>query len=499
MANFLTHPSLETIQALLIITNVLSFNMNPGVAYIFLGLVIRMAFSMGLQLNPTGFSDHEGWLRRRVWWAIAWQDSHFSVSYDRPTSTVLCGADIPYGPDSSEDNRSYAETMFHVIKLTQEIIRDRAFNPNKHMSWSTIQRHRDSIIDIVGNSEPHLRKRSACGTERQRHIERLALELHSSYLISELCRPALRETGGYSLDDISPQSSPRHSPPPPANSSSRRKSSRTHSRTPPADPALPTQLRRDCLRGLEGCIAAYVELTKHCEFAARSWIGIQRAVSAAFLLGTLPEAHQEPRIVTLLKELEACIEKLTVEEAAFDSLRSNANDPSIANNTVDGSPSDLEGSVWARSMTKSLDALRKLNATLPSSGPGKGVLQQNLQQQQQQQHQRQHGGVTGGSNNNGARQKMGVRGMYMDGASMQNATHVRLPQPRAQQGQQRGAYPPPAAVGGGGGAGAGTGVKMEPYSPSMAHGQAGGPSAGLVIPAAGATGGATGFGGTHWN
>jgi hypothetical protein len=453
MANFLTHPNLETIQALLIITNVLSYNMNPGVAYIFLGLVIRMAFSMGLQITPTGFSEHESWLRRRVWWAIAWQDSHFSVSYDRPTSTVLCNPEIPYAPESTEDNRNYAETMYNVIKLTQDIIRERTFKPNQRMSWSSIQKYREGVINIVGDATPHLRERSACGSDKQNHIERLALKLHSSYLISELCRPALRETGR--SEDQTPSGTPVGSP----TSSQTRRKSRTSSRSPPADPNLPQQLRRDCLRGLEGTIDAYVELTKHSELAARSWIGIQRAVSAAFLLGTLPEASQEPRIIDLLRELENCIFKLTDEDPAFDALRRN--DPNLTPTT--DHPSTDDSSIWARSMTKSLLTLRQLNASLANNVVGAS---QRLAHPMPR-----HNG-------------MNMTVLHMDGGQMQHP----YPQPHhhGMAMPPRSAYPPLSTGGMGGPPSAG--VKMEHHSPTIGNGvMVGGPSMppGLVIPVSG--------------
>ena len=37
MTNFLSQPSIEAIQTLLVIGNVLSYNMNPGVSYVLLG------------------------------------------------------------------------------------------------------------------------------------------------------------------------------------------------------------------------------------------------------------------------------------------------------------------------------------------------------------------------------------------------------------------------------------------------------------------------------
>lgn len=38
MTNFLSQPSIEAIQTLLVIGNVLSYNMNPGVSYVLLGM-----------------------------------------------------------------------------------------------------------------------------------------------------------------------------------------------------------------------------------------------------------------------------------------------------------------------------------------------------------------------------------------------------------------------------------------------------------------------------
>lgn len=429
MGNFLTHPSLETIQALLVITNVLSYNMNPGVAYIFLGLVVRMAFSMGLQINQSGFSDHESWLRRRTWWAISWQDSHFSVSYDRPSASALCGPDIPYSPGSTPGNRSYAETMFAIIRLTQEVIRERVMKPNARMSWSQIQRCRDGVIQIVSDGAPHLRERSACGNDSQKHTERLALQLHSSYMISELCRPALKEAS----DDNTPNATPAGSP---GAQGQRRKSSRTSSRSPPLDPELAQRLRQDCLRGLERTIAAYVELCERCRFAARSWVGIHRALSAAFLLGTVPEANQEPRIMALLHELESCIATRTINDPGFEATQVGAD--GHGPNAANPAPEQLD-TVWARSMTQSLIALQKLNAALTKH--------------KAESRSRDHSAV-------------GVRGMYMDGQSQRAVTRgqpLRLAMPSSHGHHPD--SPAPSYISAKAGLAMPAGVKQEPYSP----------------------------------
>lgn len=375
MANFLTHPSLNAIQAFLIIGNVLSYNMNPGVSYIFLGLTMRMAFSIGLQADPHRFPASEQYLRGRIWWALAWQDSHFAVSYDRPTSSVFCTPPIPYRKSSTPGHRSYAESMFRIIKLTQEIIRERVLNPRTTMTWATIQAYKDEVARIVSDGGPYLRDRSKCQYLTQ-HLERLALKLHSSYITSELCRPALNQPA-ISPNYDTPRSSsatPAHSPHPGGNA--RRKSSHASTRSPTTstispDASLPAQLRRECVVNLQNTIESFVELHSLSECAARSWIGLQRAISAAFLLGTLPDIHQDPRMHTLLRDLERVISQRTVEDPAFTELSTTGpGSPQRARRTSSADQVPLaESPHWARSMAKSLQALGKMNKAL-NAGAG---------------------------------------------------------------------------------------------------------------------------------
>ncbi|EXJ60551.1 hypothetical protein A1O7_04704 [Cladophialophora yegresii CBS 114405] len=367
MSNFLTHPCLETIEASLIIGNVLSYNMNPGVAYIFLGMTLRMAFSIGLQINSQQFTDAEKWTRRRIWWALAWQDSHFAVSYDRPTSSVLCIPDIPYGKFSSPGDRSYAETMFAIIRLTQEIVRERLLHTRSYMSWDRIQKYTEEITFHVSQGASYLRNRDLCYKMTQ-HLERLALKLHSCYITSELCRPALKEAPSSSnVENLTPVQSPP--------GSSRRKTSGTTGQSPSTsnpDPSTLSHFRTMCIQNLEGAVEAYVELHSLSKFASRSWIGIQRSISAAFLLGTLPETSRDPRRLALLRELEQVISQRTHEDPTFD-LPPDASPSAkrrFSNEAMEGQgPPLAESPHWARSMSKSLNALGKLNAALAGPRP----------------------------------------------------------------------------------------------------------------------------------
>lgn len=234
-----------------------------------------------------------------------------------------------------------------IIKLTQEIIRDRQLNPRTTMTWSTIQVYKQEIARIVADAAVHHRERERCLLTTQ-HLERLALRLHCSYITSELCRPALKETTSHTPGS---GTTPSHSP-----SHNRRKSSHGHNE-------LPLALRADCIVALEATIDAYVELYSYSKFAARSWVGIQRAVSAAFLLGTIHETNTQPRILKLLQNLEQVIHSRTVEDPAF--IDPDLEHSPVAERKLSKPPQPgSQAPQWAKSMTKSLKALSKLNLTL---------------------------------------------------------------------------------------------------------------------------------------
>jgi hypothetical protein len=389
MTNFMSQPSLETIQCFLIIGNVLSYNMNPGVAYILLGMALRMAFTLGLQTDSHQFSGPQQYLRRRVWWALSWQDSHFSMSYDRPSSSALYSPEIPYRRTSVPGFRSYAESMFRIIRLTQEIIKGRMIKPQANLSWSAIQGYKEEVERIVAEGAPHLRERHHCLSKTQ-HLERIALKLHSSYITSELCRPALKE-------HLTAESDSRKSSLSTTATNSERRQSQGKSppqSAPVMGEPLTTQLRRECIANLMLTIDAYLEAHSLATHATRSWIGIQRAISAAFLLGITQESHYDQHIHNLLRNLEAVISELTkMERTFFEAADLHSPVVGHASNVpygdVDGGSRNKLSSLTsapvlddyakesiskaphrARTVTQSLRALSKLNGALatPRSG-----------------------------------------------------------------------------------------------------------------------------------
>jgi hypothetical protein len=374
MTNFVSQPTIEAMKTLLIIGNVLSYNMNPGVSYVILGMTLRMGLVLGLHVESNRFSLAERYTREHVWWSMAWQDSHFSLSYDRPSTTAICQPEIAFRQDSGPGEYDYFETMSRIISLTLEIVRGRMLSPQYPMSFKAIQTYKEGIQKILVDAAPHLRDRKYCLSSMD-HLQRLALKVHASYITSELCRPALKAVAG------------------------------------DADP-LTTKVRKDCVSSLIGTVESYIELHSFSTHGSRSWITLQRAISSAFLLAVIEESKSEPQVWRLLRQLESVIADRANAETEFDGSDTRTNKIAAASppqgttvqavssasfNTIPGvtnaplSISDpfsgpattaVPASVaadtrtqWAKPLTKSLRALQKLNAafskgSFPWSGSG---------------------------------------------------------------------------------------------------------------------------------
>ncbi|KAF7715702.1 Cellobiose response regulator ClbR2-like protein [Penicillium ucsense] len=280
MTNFLSQPTIEAIQTLLVIGNVLSYNMNPGISYVLLGMTLRMGLALGLHVESSRFSPLERYRRRHVWWSMAWQDSHFSLSYDRPSTTAVSQPEIAYREGSTAGDLSYFETLCRVISLALEVVRIRMLSPHTQITYESIQAYKERIQRIMIEAKPHLRDAQYCSNSTE-HLERVVLKLHSSYFSSELCRPSLKPTAD-------------------------------------ANNAATASMRRDCVSNLMTTVEAYVEMYHISSHAARSWIALQRAISSAFLLAVVEEAKMEPRVWNLLRQLESIIAQRASHERAYD-------------------------------------------------------------------------------------------------------------------------------------------------------------------------------------
>lgn len=306
-----------------------------------------MGLALGLHVESGRFTPAERYQRRHVWWSMAWQDSHFSLSYDRPSTTAVSQPDIAYRGDSKPGELSYFETLCRIISLALEVVRSRMLSPHSQMSSKTIQAYKERIQQIMVEAKPSLRRRECCSNSKE-HLERVVLKLHSSYFASELCRPALK----------SPADTKDHTT---------------------------SSMRNDCVSNLMTTVEAYIEMHSISRHAARSWITLQRAISAIFLLAVIEESKSEPHFLNLLQQLKHIIAERANAENVFETCpqvsdpmsadRTTFNSISGTTNTTPANPTALNttdpvpASVavdtqaqWAKPLTKTLRALEKLAA-----------------------------------------------------------------------------------------------------------------------------------------
>lgn len=291
---------------------------------------------------------------------MAWQDSHFSLSYDRPSTTAVSQPDIAYRENSKPGDLSYFETLCRVISLALEVVRIRMLSPHAQISFENIQGYKERIQNIMIEAKPYLRDASRCSTATQ-SLERVVLKLHSSYFSSELCRPALKPTGDTS-------------------------------------DAGAASIRADCISNLMTTVEAYIEMHDISSHAARSWIALQRAISSAFLLAVIEEAKSDPNVWNLLQRLEGIIAQRATHERAYDTgdvnpagnmaspaqamstydpITGATNPPGVIPPPVDPTSPAAMGdnqTQWAKSLAKTHRALHKLinafgnHQTRPTNG-----------------------------------------------------------------------------------------------------------------------------------
>ncbi|KAJ5142574.1 uncharacterized protein N7515_001361 [Penicillium bovifimosum] len=267
MLNYVSQPTIEVIQILLIISNVLSYNMNAGASYTLLGMTERMCLVLGLHVETTGFTAAEQETRRRVWWTMAFQNSHFSLAYDRPSITMVSQPEIPFDSKSMPGHRSYFETLCRIVSLALEVLRSRMYPESSQLRIHEIREYKQQIQRMLGEATPHLRFRDKCHSLAE-HIERTELRLHSSYLLSVLCR--------VSLDP--------------------------HAHLDEQRRAL---IREDCIGSLINTIDAFVELHEINSHCSRSWISLQRSIASAFLLVANDDSFQTWQLIDRLETVLA--------------------------------------------------------------------------------------------------------------------------------------------------------------------------------------------------
>lgn len=174
---------------------------------------------------------------------------------------------------------SYHAAMYRMCSLSLDIISDRAKPCTAREHVARINQHREEISSIMRDAAEHLRDSRQCNTSRET-LEHWALYLHTSYSMSELCRPA-----------VSPSTSSE----------------------------IVKSFKPVCIENLVNTIEAFLGLNNITFFARQSWAAVHRGLSSALLLGILGvHQHNERarkligRFVTLMSQITATVDPTEV-------------------------------------------------------------------------------------------------------------------------------------------------------------------------------------------
>jgi Fungal specific transcription factor domain len=266
ITNFLSHPNLETLQAMLVFINVLLNMYNAGVSWAMLGLLIRLAQSQGLHKDSRSSSSSEMQNERaKIWWAILWQDSLISIIYDRGGCVIDVSSSIgiPQEFDVEQGQWKFERCMYEVCRIGLEVVRERDLRSNLHETQIRMDEHEREILRLENAAAPWMRDLQYCTSFKERQ-QSLIFNIHKFYLMSEIFRPALNPNA--------------------------HKTDRSR------------RMRQVCIDSLVSVVRAWSELLQIGGYPHRSWPAMHRTLSSALLLGILKEHEHDPKVLSLLKE-----------------------------------------------------------------------------------------------------------------------------------------------------------------------------------------------------
>ncbi|KAI6783971.1 putative thiamine repressible regulatory protein [Emericellopsis cladophorae] len=283
MGNFLLRPSFDSIQALLLTNFVLLNDMKAEASWALTGLACRLAQSLGLH-RPSVQDGRESappeikvkeMIRRKLWWTVVWHDTLTSLSFDRSPMTNFPSCPIPVSShDATPSNLTYLETMYHLIEIIS-----RRLNPDMLVNATYLQ-----IVDNVEAIEnlrmkacAHIQDKDMCKTALDR-LQYFAIRLHTSFIISVACRPALR-------------------------------------RDCPFDLAQRRELANRCKENLTETVRMFLAMHQVSVIPTRSWAFTYHGLSSALLLGILCETKADPEVRQLQGDLIKALSATAAKEA----------------------------------------------------------------------------------------------------------------------------------------------------------------------------------------
>ncbi|KAF4444403.1 hypothetical protein F53441_11127 [Fusarium austroafricanum] len=283
LGNFLLRPSFDSIQALLLTCFVLLNDMKAEASWALMGLTCRLAQSLGLHRTPRNESrdctppntQSKEMVRRRLWWSCVWHDTLTSLSFDRSPMTNFPCCPIPIMSPGENGNYSYLETMYHLMEIIS-----RRLNPDDMMSatYTQIVEDCEAVETLRSRTAPQLRIKESCKTALDR-LQHYAIRLHTSFVISVACRPALRKDSEF-------------------------------------EPEQRKTLADRCKDNLTETVRMFLAMHQLSAIPTRSWAFTYHGLSSALLLGILCETKTDPEVRQLQGDLIAALSATAAKDVS---------------------------------------------------------------------------------------------------------------------------------------------------------------------------------------
>ncbi|KAF1732254.1 putative transcriptional regulatory protein [Beauveria bassiana] len=281
LANFLLRPSFDSIQALLLMGFTLLNDMKAEASWALTGLTCRLAQSLGLHrpnapdTNENGEPNIKEMTRRKLWWKCVWHDTLTSLSFDRSPMTNFPSCSIPVNLQSSGGEYAYLEMMYHLIEIIS-----RRLNPDSMAtpSYAEIVDNCDAVEALRNRASAHMKDKDKCKTALDR-LQYFAIRLHTSFVISVACRPALR-------------------------------------RNCDLDPEQKKTLAARCVVNLTETVKMFLAMHQLSVIPTRSWAFTYHGLSSALLLGILCDTRADPEVRQLQGDLIAALSATAAKDVS---------------------------------------------------------------------------------------------------------------------------------------------------------------------------------------
>lgn len=134
MVSYLSRPSLRSVQTMVLVTYFLMNDNHGSDAYAFAGILIRQAFALGLNRDPSlvvpNASPYEMQQRRKLWQAVFLQDTFFTIILKLPPTATHTDVRVEDLDETEEDpslnaganDISYIRSFWNLASLCQRAL-----------------------------------------------------------------------------------------------------------------------------------------------------------------------------------------------------------------------------------------------------------------------------------------------------------------------------------------------------------------------------------------